>query len=102
MKSLALVLCSVTLTGCLASSGRTVEPTAQALPSAFGQFVQALTGAAPGLAPHDPRDPAMMFQQIPAWDRAAFKRCCSALNRTEFITARCDTDQPVPGRTNRC
>jgi hypothetical protein len=63
-----------------------------------------------GCATHDPRDrpwdpPAgrMLFEQIPPWDNAAMKICCSAIvDRKEWEAARCDTDRPVPPRSNRC
>jgi len=102
MRVPALVLCCLVLTGCVATTAQTVQPTARTEPSGFSQFMRALAGPGPGLAAHDPSDPAALFQQIPAWDDAAQKRCCSALSRDEFIKARCDTDQPVYPRTNRC
>lgn len=106
MKALVLVLATTVLTGCLATTGgnsNTVEPKPRGEPSGFAQFLRALAGPGPGLAAHDPKDPSMLFQQIPNWDNAAMKRCCSAItDRGEWMAARCDTDHPVPPRTNRC
>ena len=101
MKSLALVLTLALLGGCRATTQQTVQPQAQQS-SSFKQFLRALAGTGPGLAAHDPRDPAALFQQIPAWDDAAQRRCCSVLSRNDFIKMRCDTDEPLGGRTNRC
>lgn len=101
MKRLALVLVCSVLTGCV-TTRQTVEPSAPGQPSSFQQFLRAAAGAGPGLAAHDPSADTPLFSQIPAWDRAAEKRCCSVLSRTEFLNARCDTDQPLGGRTNRC
>lgn len=57
----------------------------------------------------DPRDAAwdppagrQLFEQIPAWDGAASKICCSALRRDDYLKERCDTDHPRPPRSNRC
>ena len=109
MKALALALATTLLTGCLATTGtgtqttQTVQPQSQSEPGAVRQFLRALAGPGPGLAQHDPRDPSMLFQQIPNWDNAAQLRCCSAItDRGEWMAARCDTDQPVYPRTNRC
>ena len=102
MKSLALVLTLALLGGCRATTQNTVQPS-EHQPSGFQQFMRALTGPGPGLAAHDPKDPSMLFQQIPSWDDAAQRRCCSAItDRRAWTAARCDTDRPVPPRTNRC
>lgn len=53
-------------------------------------------------APWDPPAGRQLFEQIPAWDRAAERICCSALRRDDYLRARCDTDRPVPPRSNRC
>ena len=101
MKALALVLVLALLGGCRATTQQTVQPQEQQ-PSAVAQFLRALAGPGPGLAAHDPQDGQALFQQIPNWDNAAEKRCCSALSRNDFIKMRCDTDEPLGGRTNRC
>jgi hypothetical protein len=103
VKALALVLSCSLLTGCLATTGNgsTVEPSARTEPSAVAQFLRAVAGPGPGLAAHDPRS-GQLFDQIPNWDNAAQKRCCSALARDEYLKSRCDTDEPLGGRTNRC
>ena len=101
MKSLALVLTLALLGGCRATTQNTVQPS-EHQPSGFQQFMRALTGPGPGLAAHDPPAGTPLFQQIPSWDDAAQRRCCSALSKNDFIKARCDTDRPVPPRTNRC
>ena len=103
MKRLALLLvaCSTVLAGCQTTRVQTVQPVEQSSPSGFTQFLRAAAGPGPGLAYHDPVS-GDLFSQIPAWDNAAAKRCCSVLPRTEFIALKCDTDQPLQGRTNRC
>jgi hypothetical protein len=55
-------------------------------------------------APWDPKGGAQLFEQLPAWDRAAEKICCGALlgDRAAYRAARCDTAQPIPPRSNRC
>jgi hypothetical protein len=100
VKSLALVLVLALLGGCRATTQQTVQPSEQQ-PSSFSLFMRSLAGPGPGLAAHDPRS-GQLFDQIPNWDDAAQKRCCSALSRNDFIKMRCDTDQPLEGRTNRC
>ena len=60
----------------------------------------------------DPRDAAwdprpgqgQLIDQIPNWDNAATRICCSALlgDREAYFKARCDTAEPVPPRSNRC
>ena len=106
MKALALALVSTMLTGCVGAqynSGSIVQPKEQgAGASGFTQFLRALAGPRPGLAAHDPQNGAQLFEQIPNWDGAAMKVCCSVLGREEFLRMRCDTDQPVYPRTNRC
>ena len=106
MKALALALVSTMLTGCVGAqynSGSIVQPKEQgASSSGFTQFLRALAGPGPGLAAHDPQNGSALFEQIPNWDGAAMKVCCSALGREEFLRMRCDTDQPVYPRTNRC
>jgi hypothetical protein len=103
VKTLALALAATLLTGCVATTQQSVQPSSRSEPSGFAQFLRALAGPGPGLAAHDPSDPSMMFQQIPNWDNAALLRCCSAITDVnEWRQARCDTDQPVPPRTNRC
>lgn len=105
MRALALaIVCSV-LAGCVttgSSNAQLVQPVEQGSSSSFQQFLRALAGPVEGTAWHDPQDGTPLFQQIPNWDGAAMKRCCSALNREEFLKARCDTDQPIYPRTNRC
>lgn len=91
-------------TGVLAQN--TVQPTdlnTSATSSALQQFYRTLAhGFRPLDAPWDPRGGAQLFDQIPNWDNAAEKRCCSGLRREEFLKMACDTDQPRGGRTNRC
>lgn len=60
-------------------------------------------GRDPRDAPWDPRQ-GQLFDQIPAWDNAAQKICCTALlgDREAYLRARCDTAEPVPPRSNRC
>ena len=53
-------------------------------------------------APWDPKNGSALFEQIPNWDGAAGKICCSGLSLSEYSKARCDTDQPVAPRSNRC
>lgn len=56
-------------------------------------------------APWDPRaGQGQLFDQIPAWDNAAERICCSGLlgDRAAWEAARCDTAEPVPPRSNRC
>lgn len=101
MRVPALVISCVLAAGCVTTK-QTVEPQPLGQPSAFSQLLQELAGANPGLARHDPQNGEPLFQQIPAWDGAAMKRCCSVLNAQEFRKMRCDTDQPLGGRTNRC
>jgi len=102
MKSLALILSTVAVTGCVTTKS-TVNPQQPAQSSSsVSQFVQTLVGPGPGLAAHDPSPGTPLFSQIPAWDDAAEKRCCSVLPRDEFLKMRCDTNQPLGHRTNRC
>ena len=106
MKQLALALVSILLSGCVGAqynSGQIVQPTEQAAGGGgFSKFLRALAGPGPGLAAHDPKNGAQLFEQIPNWDGAAGKICCSGLTRDEWFKARCDTDQPVAPRSNRC
>lgn len=98
MKQALVLVCTVLLlTGC-AGPQHTVQPVQS---SSFAQLLRAAAGPGPGLASHDPAR-GLLFDQIPAWDHAAHRRCCSALPRAEFISSRCDTDAPLGGRTNRC
>jgi hypothetical protein len=55
-------------------------------------------------APWDPKGGAQLFEQLPAWDNAAERICCSALlgDRAAYRAARCDTAQPIAPRSNRC
>jgi hypothetical protein len=105
MRVPALVLSCVLAAGCAGtqySSGPVVEPAELGQGSnSVSQFLRALAGPGPGLAAHDPPS-GQLFDQIPAWDGAAMKVCCSALSRDEYLKMRCDTDQPVYPRTNRC
>jgi hypothetical protein len=97
VKALALILCSCLLTGCVATTGQqSVQPTELGQQSSgFQQFLRALAG--------DPqRENRQLFDQIPNWDNEAQRRCCSVLGRQEYLKMRCDTDQPLEGRTNRC
>jgi hypothetical protein len=90
------------LAGCAGSAPRQqTVPSSGSSSSSWAELLRAAAGPGPGLAAHDPAT-GNLFDQIPAWDRAAEKRCCSVLSRTEFIQSRCDTDQPLNGRTNRC
>ena len=71
--------------------------------SALAQFYTALArGFRPLDRPWDPKGGAQLTDQIPNWDRAAEKRCCSGLTRVEWFQMACDTDSPRGGRTNRC
>lgn len=101
MKRSYLAVICILLTGCVTTK-QAVEPQAQGQPSGFKQLLRALAGPGQGLAAHDPQQGQQLFEQIPAWDRAAEQRCCSVLPRPEFVRMRCDTDQPLGGRTNRC
>lgn len=99
MKLPAVILvCAALLTGC-AGTQHTVQPVQSS--SSWAQLLRAAAGPGTGLASHDPAQ-GLLFDQIPAWDAAALRRCCSALPRAEFISSRCDTDAPLGGRTNRC
>ena len=70
---------------------------------AFAEFLRALAqGLRPMDRPWDPQGGRQLFDQIPNWDNAAQKRCCSGLSRVEWFQAACDTDTPRGGRTNRC
>ena len=100
MKLLALVFSCTLLTGCVTTKS-TVQPQAQQS-SRAAEFLRMLAGPGPGLALHDPQNGEPLFQQIPSWDRAASRRCCSSLARNDFLKMRCDTDEPLQGRTNRC
>lgn len=53
-------------------------------------------------APWDPPAGRVLFEQLPAWDGAASKICCSSLSRDLYLKERCDTDRPRPPRSNRC
>jgi len=76
---------------------------ASAQASALAQFYNTLAhGLRPMDRPWDPRGSQQLFDQIPNWDNAAAKRCCSGLSREEFLKMACDTDEPRGGRTNRC
>lgn len=105
MKLTALALVSILLSGCVGAqynSGQIVQPQEQAAEGGgFSKFLRALAGPGPGLAAHDPPS-GQLFEQIPNWDGAAGKICCSALGRDEWFKARCDTDRPVAPRSNRC
>ena len=80
---------------------RDLNTSAQA--SALQQFYNTLAhGLRPMDRPWDPRGGQQLFDQIPNWDNAAQKRCCSGLKREEFLKMACDTDEPRGGRTNRC
>jgi hypothetical protein len=46
----------------------------------------------PGQAPHDPPQGRMLFEQIPNWDDAAYRRCGSHLRPKDM----------KPGMTRRC
>jgi len=106
MKLLALALVSCLLSGCVgtqSANGQLVEPQEQSASSTgVSQFLRALAGPGPGLAAHDPPTGQQLFEQIPNWDNAAMKVCCSGLGREEWLKMRCDTDRPLQGRTNRC
>lgn len=52
--------------------------------------------------PWDPKPNQSLFEQMPPWDNAAEKTCCSHLDRAEYLKAKCDTSRPTPPRTNRC
>lgn len=52
--------------------------------------------------PWDPKPGHTLFEQMPAWDNAAEKTCCSHLTLNEYRQAKCDTSRPTPPRTNRC
>lgn len=45
-----------------------------------------------GTAPHDPPRGRALFEQIPAWDDAAFRKCAGHLPR----------EQMRPGQTRSC
>ena len=103
MKQIVALLClALALGGCRATGQQTVQPTERTQPSGLQQFLRALAGPGPGLAAHDPQDGSALFEQIPNWDGAAMKVCCSVLGRDEWFKMKCDTDQPVYPRTNRC
>jgi hypothetical protein len=53
-------------------------------------------------APWDPVGGRALFEQLPPHISKAHRECCSALSRSDFLRMRCDTDRPVPPRTNRC
>ena len=53
-------------------------------------------------APWDPVGGRPLFEQLPPHTGKAQRECCSALSRTNYLIMRCDTDRPVPPRTNRC
>ena len=53
-------------------------------------------------APWDPQGGRALFEQLPAHTNKAHRECCSALSRSDFLKNRCDTNRPVPPRTNRC
>lgn len=106
MKLPALLLVSCMLAGCAGTTPatETVQPQQQSSSGSSGwaQLLRAAAGPGPGLAAHDPAPDTPLFSQIPSWNDAAQRRCCSVLPRAEFIQARCDTDAPLGGRTNRC
>ena len=52
--------------------------------------------------PWDPKPGHALFEQIPAWDRAADLQCCSQLSLKEYMKNLCATDRPIAPRTNRC
>lgn len=108
MKRLAQVLlCLAAVTVAVPAAAQTsVEPTdlqRSTEASALAQFYTALArGLRPRDRPWDPRGGQQLFDQIPNWDRAAEKRCCSGLSRVQWHQMACDTDSPLGGRTNRC
>ena len=53
-------------------------------------------------APWDPVGGRALFEQLPPHMGKAHRECCSALSRSDFLKNRCDTDRPLPPRTNRC
>jgi hypothetical protein len=52
-------------------------------------------------APWDPQG-RPLFEQLPPHTGKAHRECCSVLSRSDFFKMRCDTDRPLPPRTNRC
>lgn len=48
------------------------------------------------------RSPEVLFEQIPNWDNAAMKICCSALTGNDYFKEGCDTNNPKPPRSKRC
>lgn len=108
MKLLAQVLlCVAAVTAAAPTAAQTtVAPTdlnSSRDQQAFAQFLRALAqGLRPMDRPWDPQGANQLFDQLPNWDRAADKRCCSGLSRVEWFQAACDTDTPRGGRTNRC
>jgi len=75
--------------------------------SAAGIVVLLLQGCAVVLqdrrdAPWDPVGGRPLFEQLPPHTGKAHRECCSALSRSDFLRNRCDTDRPLPPRTNRC
>lgn len=106
MKRLAqFVLCLAAAVAVPAAAQTTVEPTDLQRSTEASALAEFYTALARGLRPMDrPWDPrgAQLFDQLPNWDTAAEKRCCSGLNRVEFMRMACDTDSPRGGRTNRC
>ena len=52
--------------------------------------------------PWDPQPGHSLYEQIPAWDNAADRQCCSHLSLKEYNKNLCGTDRPIPPRTNRC
>jgi hypothetical protein len=53
-------------------------------------------------APWDPVGSRALFEQLPPHTGKAHRECCSALSRDLYLRMRCDTDRPLPPRTNRC
>ena len=53
-------------------------------------------------APWDPVGGRPLFEQLPPHTGKAHRECCSALSRDLYLRNRCDTDRPLPPRTNRC
>ena len=108
MKRLAeFVLCLAAVTTAAPTAAQTtVQPTdlqRSTDASALAQFYTALAqGLRPMDRPWDPKGGSQLFDQIPNWDNAAQKRCCSGLSRVEWFQMACDTDSPRGGRTNRC
>jgi hypothetical protein len=99
-----LALCLALLAPALSSAQDLVVPQQYSTEedSTAQRILRMLAGAEDGQRSYDPKGGANLFDQIPAWDGAALKVCCSAVTGAEWTKARCDTDTPVPPRTNRC